>query len=102
MKSENKKIVTGIMFSVIISNMFAQDLKSALRVDQLQSMIKSIIDILNGPIASIILGLLIVVIGYIMIVNQDNQQVKKKAIAALVGIALIKGATMLADWFVGT
>jgi len=92
---EKACVAATFLFPAVL---MAQDLKTALGVDNINTMIKEIVDILNGPIANVILMVVVVVIGYILMVNQDNQSVKKKAVAALIGLAIVRGAVGIAGW----
>jgi len=96
-KLDKRQVVFFFLF-VFFAIMFvqAQDLSTALGATGIEKTIKAIADVMKGPIATAVLILVVCVIGYILIVNQDNQSVKKKAIAALVGLAVVRGASELA------
>lgn len=96
-KKNNKSVYFFILYFFFSSiNMFAQttgDLTDT--VNKLTDSIKSLLDA-NGILQGIF-TVLIMVAGLVLIINKDNETIKKRSIQALIGLAIVKAAGYIAS-----
>jgi len=95
-KKNSKNVYFFILYFFFSSiNMFAQSGDLTATVNNLTGSIKTLLDA-NGILQGIF-TILIMVAGLVLIINKDNETIKKRAIQALIGLAIVKAAGYIAS-----
>lgn len=98
-KPVHKSTIATLLGAVVATNAHAQAGGAA--PADLQNIADKILGVLQGQIVSTVLTIALIGLGIGLVMNKDNDQMKKRFIVWIIAVAVIKGATSILSWVWG-
>ncbi len=97
-KTMNKRVYSFLLLAFATAlNSFAQTADTSQVTASTEKLLNSVKDLLTqSSLLQAVLTVLIIIAGLILILNKDNETIKKRAIQVLIALAIISSASSLA------